>query len=147
MKIRLRPVFVPLVLAICCAFMAILVGKAPSETEMRLMDYAAQKKIPYASYPKSLIELMERNPETEEFVMNFPFHDSGRVDMSAYSANRGVPLFLKWDEQWGYMEYGGSYVAVTGSAPMCLAMAGYYASGGEEKFEPHRVVAFAKENG
>lgn len=147
MKIRLRSFFVPAVIVACVVLMVFLVLQAPSETEMQLMEYASEHKIPYTAYPRSLIELLERNPETEEFVRNYPVREEKTVDMSGYDAKRGVPLFLQWDDQWGYMSYGGAFAGTCGSAPMCLAMAGYYISGGEEKFFPHNMLEFARENG
>lgn len=147
MKIRLRPFFVPAVIAACTVLMVFLVLRAPSETQMRVMEYASEQKIPYTAYPRSLIGLLERNPETEEFVLNYPAREEKPVDMGGYDAKRGVPLFLQWDDQWGYLGYGGEFAGTCGSAPMCLAMAGYYISGGEEKFFPHNVLEFARENG
>ena len=33
-----------------------------------------------------------------------------------------VPLFLQWDERWGYRSYGGDFLAVTGCGPTALSM-------------------------
>ena len=44
-----------------------------TETELKVKAYAEEKGIFYSEYPQSLIELLERNPETEEFVLNYPF--------------------------------------------------------------------------
>ena len=147
MKIRLRPFFVPAVMVACCALLLSLAHNAPSETAMWLMDYAEEKQIPFSSYPASLIDLLERNPETEEFVLNYPFREEKPVDLSGYDTETGVPLFLQWDEQWGYLTYGSDCVGITGSGPMCLAMAGYYVSGGAEKYSPDQVVSFVLKNG
>ena len=147
MKIKFRPLFVPAVIIVCIVFLVILACQAPGETEMRVMKYAQEQGVPYASYPQSLIDLLDRNPETDQFVLNYPFREERVVDMSGYDAKRGVPLFLQWDEQWGYMSYGGDFLGINGSAPMCLAMAGYYISKGDEKFYPHRVAEFAVEQG
>ena len=43
-----------------------------TEAEKIVKTYADEHGIPYRSYPKSLIDLLERNPETEEFVLNYP---------------------------------------------------------------------------
>ena len=146
MAIRLRTFFIPAVLIACGALLLNLVNQVPSESELRVRAYADEMDIPFFAYPSSLIELLERNPETESFVLNYPFHQDGEVDLSGYDPSRGVPLFLQWDEQWGYQIYDGDMMAITGSGPMCLAMAGYYVSGGDEKFSPDRVADFIMEN-
>ena len=147
MKNKIRRIFVFVVLGASFVLMLTLWGQAPSEAEMQLMEYAKEKKIAYASYPDSLVRLLKKNPETKEFVQNYPFREEGMVDLSQYDAERGVPLFVQWDEQWGYLTYGGSYVGITGSGPMCLAMAGYYLSEGDPQFSPDRIAAFAAGNG
>ena len=147
MKIRLRPLFVPVVIVTCVVLMMSLAQQAPSETDLRVMEYAEQKGVPFSEYPDSLIRLLERNPETEEFVLNYPFRTEAEVDLGDYDLTRSMPLFLQWDPRWGYLTYGGDFVAVSGSGPMCLAMAGCFVTGGDERFYPDRVAAFAQENG
>ena len=96
--------------------------------------------------PKSLLELMERNPETEEFVMNYPHRREETINMRSFDRSEGVPLMLQWDTRWGYLPYGSDMVAITGCGPVCLAMAGYYVTG-DEDFSPDKMVEFATENG
>lgn len=148
MTTKLRSLFVPVVLVICILMLMSLAQRAPSETAMRVMVYANEKGIPFSAYPDSLIDLLERNPETEEFVLNYPFRpEEETVDLRGYDLERSMPLFLQWDPQWGYLSYSGDFVAVTGSGPMCLAMAGCFVTGGDERFHPDRVVDFAQQNG
>lgn len=147
MKIRLRPFFVPAVVIACIALLVVLASQAPSETALRVMEYAEEKGVSFSEYPSSLIRLLECNPETEDFVLNYPFRKEKPVDLGKYNLSRGVPLFVQWDEQWGYLDYGGEMIGVTGSGPLCLAMAGYYLSDGEEQFSPDKIAEFAAENG
>ena len=123
------------------ALMAWLDGSAPSLSSVTVMEYAKDHGVSYSVYPESLVALMESNPETEEFVLDYPFRKIGPVDLSGYDPAEGVPLFLQWDRQWGYEPYGGDFVAVSGSGAMCLAMAGWYLSGGDDRFSPERVAA------
>ena len=99
--------------------------------------------------PQELLDLMERNPETEDFVRNYPqeYGKSHEIDMGSYRASPRVPLFLQWDPQWGYLDYGNSIVGLSGCGPICLAMAGGYVTGDYDTFRPDRVVEFALENG
>ena len=57
----------------------------PTETEQTVHAYAEAHKIPYGSYPKDLIELLEINPETRDFVLNYPTWKEIPVDLSGYS--------------------------------------------------------------
>lgn len=117
-----------------------------TETEIRVKTFAEKHDLFFAQYPKSLIELLERNPETEEFVLNYPLREETQTDLSGYDRQEGVPLFLQWDPMWGYEKYGSDYLAVTGCGPTCLAMAGYYLTG-SRNMNPGEIADFAEENG
>ena len=47
---------------------------APMETtaEDTVKAYAQAHNLPYSAWPRSLVALLERNPETEEFVLRYP---------------------------------------------------------------------------
>ena len=107
--------------------------------------FAEENRISFGRYPWEIIELYENNPETREFVLNYPFREEMETDLSVYSRET-VPLFLQWDPMWGYEDYGSSCIAVTGCGPTCLAMAGYYLTG-EASFNPAQVAAFSQKNG
>jgi len=117
-----------------------------SETELRVKAFAEEKGIFYSQYPDSLIALLERNQETEAFVLNYPFRQELPIDMTEYDLSQGVPLLMQWDPRWGYLKYGSDVVGITGCGPVCLAMAGYYVTG-DDKFAPDKMVEFAAENG
>lgn len=117
-----------------------------SETEWKVKAYAEEHGAHFADYPKSLIELLERNPETETFVLGYPFREEGTVDLTDYETGNAVPLFLQWDPNWGYEKYGRDFLAVTGCGPTCLAMAGYYLTG-DENMTPDKIAGFAQRNG
>jgi len=150
-----------IILTICLAVLIAVLGAKPawyaitdltfswterSETELRIKDYADENGFHFAQYPRSLIELLERNPETEEFVLNFPRRENQETDLSAYDREMGVPLFLQWDPMWGYEKYGSDYLAVTGCGPSCLAMAGYYLTG-SKNMNPADIAEFAEDSG
>jgi len=116
-----------------------------SETEKAVKAFAEEHGISYGEYPQYIIDLYERNPETESFALNYPFRQKQEVDLSAYSRS-SVPLFLQWDPMWGYEDYGSSCIAVTGCGPTCLAMVGYYLTG-DKNMSPDQVAKFAEKNG
>ena len=117
-----------------------------TETEQKVKAYAEEMGISYGEYPESLIGLLERNPETEAFVLNYPFRQEQEIDLSEYDPADGVPLFMQWDTRWGYIKYGSDVAGITGCGPTCLAMAGYYVTG-NEKFSPDKMYEFASKNG
>ena len=101
-----------------------------------------------SDYPDELRALLERNPETEDFVLHYPLEKDREidVDLSAYEDCAGVPLFLQWDRQWGYMEYGGKVAGLTACGPVCLSMAAYYWTG-DDAYAPDKMIEFAKTGG
>ena len=117
----------------------------PSQAERTVHAYAQQMGIAYGRYPADLIGLLENNPETEEFVLQYPFREDTMPDISGYSRDT-VPLFLQWDPMWGYERYGSSFLAVTGCGPTCLAMAGYYLTG-DTNMTPGQIAVYAEEKG
>ena len=116
-----------------------------TRAERIVKAFAEENHIRYGRYPEDLIELLDRNPETEEFVLNYPLRQEKEVDLSSYSRDT-VPLFLQWDTMWGYEKYGSGRIAQTGCGPTCLAMAGYYLTG-EERFNPKTIAEFSEANG
>ena len=115
-----------------------------TEAEQTVKAFAVENHISYGRYPEDLIELLEINPETRDFVLNYPFREKMELDLSSYSRDT-VPLFLQWDSMWGYEEYGSGCIGQTGCGPTCLAMAGYYLTG-DEGFNPKAMADFAAEN-
>lgn len=99
--------------------------------------------------PASLLELMERNPEATDYVLNYPAeHDKPHeINMDRYQDEEGVPLFIQWDPMWGYLDYGGNLVGLSGCGPICLSMAGSYVTGDYETFRPDRILQFALDEG
>ena len=118
-----------------------------TEAEKTVKRYADAHNISYGQYPQSLIELLERNPEAKEFVLEYPLYVQGEYDLSETDRENGVPLLLQWDQRWGYVNYGSDMMAITGCGPTCVAMAGYYLTGDGEKFDPAAVAAFAEKEG
>ncbi len=116
-----------------------------TQAELAVKAFAEENHISYGEYPQYIIDLLEGNPETEEFVFQYPFRKkNGAVDLSAYSRDT-VPLFLQWDPMWGYQKYGSSVLGVTGCGPTCLAMVGYYLTG-DTNMSPDQVAKFAEKN-
>ena len=56
----------------------------PTETEQMVHAYAQMKQIPYGSYPKDLIALLETSPEARDFVLDYPERENTEPDLSGY---------------------------------------------------------------
>lgn len=119
-----------------------------TDAEKAITAFCAQNDLSPADYPDELVELLDRNPETEDFVLHYPLNRKKvvAVDLSAYEGINGVPLFLQWDPQWGCLEYGGKCAALTGCGPVCLSMAAYYLTG-DKAYSPDKMIGFAKKGG
>ncbi|MCI8665314.1 MAG: hypothetical protein HFG82_01400 [Dorea sp.] len=98
-------------------------------------------------YPDSVIELLDKNVETVDFVEQYgekkdkPSPDSIEEEFAAGT----IPKLYQYDERWGYAPYGTSIVAISGCGPTCMAMV---ASGlnGDPTITPPKVAAYGTEN-
>jgi len=116
-----------------------------TQAELTVKAYADEMGISYGEYPQSIIDLLDRNPETLDFVLNYPWRDELTQETFSVDASGGVPLLMQWDTRWGYIEYGSDVAGITGCGPLCLAMAGSYVTG-ESRFTPANMLQFATEN-
>lgn len=99
-------------------------------------------------YPESLLELLKLNPETESFVMGY-FENRDRhpdIDLTDEVVQGTIPLFLQWDERWGYETYGSDFLAITGCGPTCLSMVWCGLSGSTD-LNPLRMAQYAEQEG
>ena len=118
-----------------------------SHAAQRVKEYTDAHGYSLSEYPKSLIALLERNPETEQFVLEYPKYagTSQTVDLSGLSLT-SVPLFLQWDFRWGYMTYGSDVAGLTACGPVCLSMAAVYVTGNTD-YSPDYMIDFAIREG
>ena len=118
-----------------------------TEAERKVKVYADEHGISFGEYPPSLIDLLDRNPETEEFVLNYPFRQNVTYHLVPPGEGEDVPLLLQWDSRWGYEIYGSDMIAITGCGPTCLAMVGYYLTGDAETYDPAVMAAYSEKHG
>lgn len=100
------------------------------------------------AWPEELVELLEKNPETEAFVLNYPLKKDlcPEIDLSEHLNADTVPLLLQWDERWGYGRYAGDLMGLSGCGPTCLSMVCLYLLD-DPALTPRAVAAFAEEHG
>lgn len=114
----------------------------------KVKSYADENGYSINEYPESLIKLLAKAPESEQFVLEYP-KEAGKnhkVNMKKYKNCDSVPLFIQWDTQWGYAPYGNGIIGLDGCGPTCLSMvAVYYLQ--DTKYSPDYVARFAEKNG
>lgn len=119
----------------------------PTTPLERVEAFAVEHGYTLADYPEKLLQLLERNPDTEDFVKNYPLeygkpHD---IDISAYVDDPGVPLFIQWDKQWGYKDYVGNIGGLSGCGPTCLSMVVFHFTR-DPAMHPAYMMEFAESN-
>jgi len=97
-------------------------------------------------YPAPLLDLLAKNSETLDFVLDYPKHHKDPPAKKLSESLKDVPLLLQWDERWGYQPYGNSIIAVSGCAPTCLAMAASYLTGNKE-ITPRSIAKYSEQQG
>ncbi|MEY8391581.1 C39 family peptidase [Lachnospiraceae bacterium 45-W7] len=110
---------------------------------LQLLNSAVQEE-----YPQELLEMLQRNEETYEFVANYPNREQflGQViDVSDVCKEEKIPLLLQWDLRWGYDNYSGSMIGTAGCGPTCMAMA-YLGLTGDTQMNPRNMAEYAQEN-
>ena len=117
--------------------------ETPQERLARVKETAIER-----GYPQGVIELLDKNAETVEFVENYnekknsvPAKTIG-TDLKAGQ----IPELIQWDERWGYGEYAGELMGISGCGPTCLSMVCIQLLQ-DASYTPQYVAAFAEENG
>lgn len=117
-------------------------------TDPAITEFARENGISLGAWPEELLDLLEKNPEAKDFVLNYPLKKDleAEIDLSEYLDNDEVPLLLQWDERWGYTEYAGELMGLSGCGPTCLSMVCLYLLD-DASYTPRYVAQFATENG
>ena len=101
-----------------------------------------------AGYPEKVIELLDKNPETVQFVEDYA-KKKDQAPAATVEAENGYsgmfPEILQWDERWGYHPYGTSIIAVSGCGPTCISML-VVGLTGDKTVTPAVVADYATQN-
>ena len=113
-----------------------------------IADFAKEHDLELDAWPDSLIELLEKNPDAEDFVLNYPIKKDliYEIDLREYINNSNVPLLLQWDERWGYTKYGDNIMGLSGCGPTCLSMVCIYLLN-DPQYTPRYIADFAEQYG
>lgn len=125
-----------------------LVGMVKSEMRVQYEEEPEINAEDLSLVPEELQELMEKNPETKNFVMNYPEKNGSvsRKPLSEYADCQDVPLLMQWDERWGYYTYGDNVMGLTGCGPTCLSMVAIYLLG-DMNMTPAWMADYSVEHG
>lgn len=99
----------------------------------------------YSSYPKEVIKLLIKNPESIDFVLKYLDENKEIYDTLHVKLNT-VPTLYQWDVRYGYAQYGDGYLGFTGCAPTVVSMAAMYLLQ-DTSLTPPAVAKIAEENG
>ena len=90
----------------------------------KLEDFSKKHHFSMEEYTDEWMELLEKNPETEEFVLNYPLKKDtySTAALEEYLNQQQIPLLIQWDSRWGYYRYGDKPMGMTGCGPTCLSM-------------------------
>lgn len=102
-------------------------------------------------YTYDMIFLAVKNEEARDFIAGYPENTNNNrqpsdISLTAEEENAKVPRFLQWDTRWGYENYGGQAIGVTGCGPTCLSMV-TIALTGDTSQNPLKVAQYAESNG
>ena len=119
-----------------------------SITNPTVREFAKQNGLSLSEWPEELLDLLEKNPEAQEFVLNYPIKKDldPEIDLTEYLDSSDVPLLLQWDERWGYSQYAGKLMGLSGCGPTCLSMVCLYLLD-DASYTPQYIAQFATENG
>lgn len=108
-------------------------------------------------YPDWLLEHMIAQPETIDWVVEYPEYMKKSeeeinqialepVDLEQYEMHGQIPIFYQWTSTWGYAKYGEEQIAIDGCGPTCLAMVAVGLTG-DTSYTPKKVADISMEIG
>lgn len=108
-------------------------------------------------YPDWLLEHMIAQPETIDWVVEYPEYMKKSeeeinqialepVDLEQYEIHGQIPIFYQWTSTWGYAKYGVEQIAIDGCGPTSLAMVAVGLTG-NTSYTPKRVADISMEIG
>lgn len=116
---------------------------------MRQKDTFLRNKQNLENYPEELLELLELNEETLDFVENYVNREDYQnqpIELTEEDLSGEVPLLMQWDKRWGYDAYSDQMIGLAGCGPVCMTMA-YLHFTGDTSMNPRRMALFAYEGG
>ena len=94
------------------------------------------------------ISISSGDKTARQFVLNYPLlkDSTPEIDLSEHIDTDHVPLLFQWDQRWGYNQYAGELMGLSGCGPTCLSMVCLYLLD-DPTYTPKYIAEFAEENG
>lgn len=98
-------------------------------------------------YSDDMLDHLANNPEMAAYVLG-SLEADGSVTGGFTEAELEAefPLLLQFDPRWGYFEYGGKEMGISGCGPTCLSMT-ILALTEYENVTPDKIAAYSLEKG
>ncbi len=116
-------------------------AKYPNNEKIQEMIYHLER------YPRSLLSLILYYEEEIDYVYNYPNRKHyDEIILTEKDFEREVPLFIQWDERWGYDYYADEMMGINACGPTSLAMV---ISGltGNRDIHPRMIAEYSYDNG
>lgn len=99
------------------------------------------------AYSKVMLDHLANNPEMAAFALGSLTSDGSVTgEFTEAELEAEFPLLLQFDPRWGYFDYGGKEMGISGCGPTCLAMT-VLALTDYEEVTPDKVAAYSLEEG
>ncbi len=110
-------------------------------------NFLSANNLTEADYPAWLLRELDMEAENAQFILNYPlrYGESHQVDMTGIETGK-VPMLIQWDDRWGYVDYAGEVLGISGAGPTCMSMVSYYLTG-DLNATPAFFAAYATNNG
>ncbi len=98
-------------------------------------------------YPETLVQLVERNLETLDFVYEYPEKKEikWKGNLSKELQENTIWELNQWDTRWGYEEYSDGFFGQTGCGPTCLSVVAMHLLQ-DPTLTPIQMMKFAQQN-
>ena len=97
------------------------------------------------AYSKGMLDHLANNPEMAAFVLGSLEADGSVTGgFTEKELEQDFPLLLQYDPRWGYFEYGGKEMGLSGCGPTCLAMT-VLALTDVDNVTPDKIAAYSLE--
>lgn len=139
--------FLVIAAILCAVFFTVKNQKPAAAENSEICAFAQAHNIKLSDYPQEIVALFERNPEARDFALNYPLKKDAEFDTAVSLPEDGsVPLYLQWDERWGYERYSGEIMGLSGCGPTALSMAASYLLN-DEALTPKYIADFSEKFG
>jgi len=97
------------------------------------------------AYSKGMLDHLANNPEMAAYVLGSLEADGSVTgSFTKKELEEDFPLLLQFDPRWGYFEYGGKEMGLSGCGPTCLAMT-VLALTDYDNVTPDKIAAYSLE--